>query len=465
MARHWKSVAIIAVLASLALSACSPTYDKVVAPSALPAASGAEAALAAQGLKSAEIGYLLMDQASGEILTSHKATTALIPASTAKLMTAVAALETLGPDHRFVTRVCQAGDHIYLVGGGDPALDIGDLAGLAEKAASLLGSVEMPASFIVDDSMLPRQFVNETQPHSAYYNPRLSALSIKDALVYIHWQPEGRGTVSLYQSPDMGGTEPPTEWLLDLPDGASGAARFPVSEPSLHTGEIFRRFSSAMGLELPEPVRGNAPGAECEEIARHESAPLVELVDRMLESSSNIQAELIGLAFSRSLGGTPASLQQSAARLADWWELREPGTHWSGLRLGNHSGLDANARITPLQMIAVLKRASRLRGLSRTFYSRLAVSGWKGWLKDRLDRPGTALRVWAKTGTMNYGVGLAGRLFGQSDRPVLFAIFISDLEMRAQIDAGKVPEIPAGIWNDKAKEAIDSLVRHWLTEY
>ena len=465
METGWLRAAGYGSLVLALLSACSPTYREVVAPSEPAVAETADAALEMHGLAGAQAGYLLMDQSSGEIVASHNEGRGLIPASTAKLMTAVAALETLGPGHRFVTRVCQASDHLYLVGGGDPSLDMGDLAGLAEKTSLHLASIEMPVSFILDDSQAPRQLINESQPHSAYYNARVSALGTRDALVYIHWQPEGDGAVSIYQSPDLGGTELPTDWLLDLPVGASGSARFPVADPAQHTGEIFRRFAAAQGLDLPEPVHGTLPAEGCSEIARHESAPLVELVDGMLESSSNIQAELIGLAVSRSLGDAPKSLTQSAARVADWWELREPGTDWSGLRLSNHSGLDAQARISPLQMIAVLDRAARLPGLSRTFYTRLAVSGWKGWLKDRLDRPETALRVWAKTGTMNYGVGLAGRLFGQSGRPVLFVVFVSDLEARAAADQGGTPPMAADNWNGKAKEAVDSLVRHWITEY
>ena len=44
------------------------------------------------------------------------------PASTLKLLTCLAALETLGPEHRFTTSVVAAGRDVTLVGGGDPLL-------------------------------------------------------------------------------------------------------------------------------------------------------------------------------------------------------------------------------------------------------------------------------------------------------------------------------------------------------
>ena len=46
------------------------------------------------------------------------------PASTTKVVTAVAALAALGPDARFPTTVRQVGDTVVLVGGGDPTLAV-----------------------------------------------------------------------------------------------------------------------------------------------------------------------------------------------------------------------------------------------------------------------------------------------------------------------------------------------------
>ena len=46
-----------------------------------------------------------------------------MPASTLKLLTTTAALEALGPDHTFATRVVADGRRsLTLVGGGDPFL-------------------------------------------------------------------------------------------------------------------------------------------------------------------------------------------------------------------------------------------------------------------------------------------------------------------------------------------------------
>src|SRR5215831_18318049 len=51
------------------------------------------------------VGAVVTDLATGEVLFSRQAGSPFVPASNAKLLTAVAALSTLGPSARFTTRV------------------------------------------------------------------------------------------------------------------------------------------------------------------------------------------------------------------------------------------------------------------------------------------------------------------------------------------------------------------------
>src|SRR5215469_14115756 len=74
-----------------------------------------------------QVGALVTDLSTGQVLYAQKAGTGFTPASTTKIATAIAALDTLGPDARFVTKVVLAGrgggsggTSIMLVGGGDP---------------------------------------------------------------------------------------------------------------------------------------------------------------------------------------------------------------------------------------------------------------------------------------------------------------------------------------------------------
>ena len=72
------------------------------------------------------VGIEVADAGTGQVLYSANAGAPATPASTTKVVTAVAALAALGPDARFTTTVRQAGDTVVLVGGGDPTLAVNE---------------------------------------------------------------------------------------------------------------------------------------------------------------------------------------------------------------------------------------------------------------------------------------------------------------------------------------------------
>ena len=95
------------------------------------------------------VGIEVADAQTGQVLYQDNASALATPASTTKLMTAVATLAVLGPDARFTTAVRQQKGTIVLVGGGDPTLAVNQypssdypqpatLAALAASAARAL---------------------------------------------------------------------------------------------------------------------------------------------------------------------------------------------------------------------------------------------------------------------------------------------------------------------------------------
>ena len=83
-----------------------------------------------KALRHASAGVAVMRLDSSQIVASHLLDQAIITASTMKTVTSTAALETLGGDFQFETRVLlrgtQVGDTLHgdlvIVGGGDPTL-------------------------------------------------------------------------------------------------------------------------------------------------------------------------------------------------------------------------------------------------------------------------------------------------------------------------------------------------------
>ncbi|HZX04699.1 D-alanyl-D-alanine carboxypeptidase, partial [Kribbella sp.] len=105
---------------------------------AAPTAAGVGAALAPI-LKDPSLGphhgIYVYDASRGKPVFSVGASTPYTPASTLKLLTTVSALETLGPDHTFATKVVSLGKgSIALVGGGDPLLTVTPAADYPARA-------------------------------------------------------------------------------------------------------------------------------------------------------------------------------------------------------------------------------------------------------------------------------------------------------------------------------------------
>ncbi len=432
------------------------------------------ARIAAHGFRPEHVGFVLHDLDTGERVAGHRAREGFIPASVAKLPTVVAALEILGHDHRFRTEVLARGEvhegvlkgDLILRGGGDPLLSPADLLSLA-AALRDAGLRRVEGRFLFDDTGLARRTgIEPSQPGDAGYNPGIGALSLDFNRVLVRWRPHAGGIEAFAASPvdlpGVGITEGrhfrhrDGRWLLPRALSSEGAEWLPVKDPGKSTAAVFRSLCRMHGVNLPEPRPGAMP-AGARLVARHESPPLATIARAGLEFSNNLIAEMIGLAASRAETGEKLSLKDSAAVLS-----KRLGVSWS---LANHSGLSVRSRVTPADMAQVVRRA---HGSLDGFVELLPSSAWKESFDGRFAEPATALRVWAKTGTMNYASGMAGVLFAHSGRRLAFALFVTDFDRRRHYDADRdTPgsEAAAEAWRIRAKALEEGLVTRWVLAY
>jgi D-alanyl-D-alanine carboxypeptidase/D-alanyl-D-alanine-endopeptidase (penicillin-binding protein 4) len=236
----------------------------------------------------------------------------------------------------------------------------------------------------------------------------------------------------------------------------------PVKHPGLHAGHVFRQLAGAQGISLVPPMRGVTP-AGAYVVAAHESVPLRFLVRDMLVYSNNMMAEMIGLSAAARLGDVSGGLQAAGDLMLGRLARLMPEVDWRGAALGNHSGLDGTARLTPRQLAAIVRYGWQSDALPAL----LPGGGWSGTLIHRFDGAGETLRVWAKTGTLNYGSALAGYLFPMTDRPAVFVTMVSDAGAREAYDAllpypGPKAQAAAGAWTARARALQDSLVESWI---
>jgi len=351
------------------------------------------------------VGAVVLDAATGTTLFSSRATTGLTPASTTKVVTAVAAILTLGPDATLTTRVVRgdAKDSIILVGGGDPTLagpkatgrgyprpaSLATLAARTARALKAAGVTKVTLGY--DDSL--------------FSGPKIAA----------GWKPNyvPEGTVAPVTAlmHDVGKVDPRTR------------QRWP--DPSRATAATFASLLKRYGVTVTPGPRVAKAAASAQELARVESPPVYQLVERMLTDSDNDLAEALAhhVALKRGLRGTFADGAKASLRVLRDLDADE------GVRLSDGSGLSTANRITPQALARLLAiAASPEYPQLHTVISGLPVAGFTGTLDDRYDRkesePGAGL-VRAKTGTLNGVNTLAGVARTSDGRLITFA-FMAD---------------------------------------
>ncbi|MDH2414205.1 D-alanyl-D-alanine carboxypeptidase/D-alanyl-D-alanine-endopeptidase [Nocardioides sp. CER19] len=307
---------------------------------------------------------------------------AAVPASTTKLLTTLAALDVLGPEATFTTKVVQpAPGRIVLVGGGDPLLGSkpakpddypprADLRTLAVGTAAALtkaGVRHVRLGF--DDSL--------------FTGPTTSP----------HW-PDN------YVPDDV--VAPITALWADQGNDAAGRRE---ADPAQSAAALFADDLRAAGITVGKKV-ARTPGSG-DAVAQVVSAPLREIVQHTLETSDNDAAEVLAHHVGARVSGAGSFDGGVAGVVAT---LAKLGVPTAGLRLFDGSGLSREDRITPATLTGVLRVAAQKPELSSVLAG-LPVAGFSGSLIERFEDPASAPGlgvVRMKTGTLTGVHALAG---------------------------------------------------------
>ncbi|MEM6478745.1 MAG: D-alanyl-D-alanine carboxypeptidase/D-alanyl-D-alanine-endopeptidase [Pseudomonadota bacterium] len=398
----------------------------------------------------------------GEMISARNQDLPLPPASVAKSVTALYAMEALGGAYRFATVVMGTGPieggvlkgDLILRGTGDPVFDTDALGALASEVVAR-GIKRITGRFLVNGTGLPPiEQIDPGQLPQAGYNPSISGLNLNYNRVHFEWRKTGdayRLTMDaraqryqprvassamrivpeawpVYTHRKKNARE---EWTVARPALGNGGARWlPVRAPEFYAGDVFRSISGGMGLALPQAEHDTRGDMRGQVIASHVSPTLRGLCGGMLRYSTNLTAEVLGLRATQALGGAPASLAASAAMMNAWAK----GRFDADMALVDHSGLGDASRITCASLAKVMGGAEGLPGMLKD----IAVKDPDGRV---IAAPGHRIR--AKTGTLNFVSSLAGYVYPEDGTPFVFAIISSDLEKREAI-AEQDRDRPAG---------------------
>ncbi|MFD6949727.1 peptidase S13 [Nocardiopsis sp. TSRI0078] len=358
--------------------------------------------MSASGIEEGLSGFVV-DGATGEPLFEQNPDTLVTPASTTKIVTAVAVLDALGPDH-----VLRTGAHldpgrgrVVLRGGGDATLtatadsaaypQVATLEELAGRTADALVAEGIDTvSLGYDDSL----FTGPTTPPG--WKPN-----------YI---PEGNAAPVTALMTDSGRVSP---------EARGYGSR--STEPSVHAARAFAEQLEKAGIAVEgEPVPATAAG---DPIASVASAPMSVLVENMMLSSDNIMAEAMARAAAVETGHESTF---AGATGATHQVMEDLGVE--GVRLSDNSGLSTKNEITPRALVEVLRLAASsehpelnaaLTGLPTANSTGTLAKGGR-YSPYSSAHEGAGL-VRGKTGTLNGVSTLAGSVHDQEGNTYFFA--------------------------------------------
>lgn len=420
--------------------------------------------------KRGRFGLLVQDLDSGEVLLSHRADEALAPASNMKLVTTVAALELLGADFEYVTRVMGRGaaadgawqGDLCLVGGGDPNLsgrfyNNDPLALFKAWAAQLAakGIARVTGDLQFDTSLFGGEAYCEGWPkddqYTKWYCAEVSALAFNDNCVGLRVLPgqaDKPGQVELVPPTAYAGIVNQTQTRAGRKAAEIGILRprdqntitvkgtvyeksswgyttdVTVHDPAQYAATVFRETLQACGIRVEGNVVSTVltadrlPGYSV--LVEHRSKLSQALVP-INTNSQNLHAEMLLRMLGVAYAGK-GTFKTGCAAVQEF--LTNEGLWTADMRVLDGSGLARDDRVSARLLATLLARTAG-KPHFEAFRASLAVAGETGTLDDRLNDPATKGKVFAKTGYINGVRALSGYILA-GKRRYAFSMLMND---------------------------------------
>jgi D-alanyl-D-alanine carboxypeptidase/D-alanyl-D-alanine-endopeptidase (penicillin-binding protein 4) len=398
------SVVLVATLATVPqaeAAAPAPSVAVAAAPAPLSAVDQRIKRLVTKRAKVPQLGsdlaIRIMDPRSGNLIHSSQSLEAQLPASNTKLVTAMVALKTMGPNARATTRtlIQQEGARVVIVGGGDPMLTSDRLNLLAKRtvqglaAASASGKAPASVTLTYNDALFP-----------AHSNARGWRS---------HYIPSEVNPVTALQRYGHRGTR-----------------------PSRDAAAYFAARLAAHGVKAS--LVGRTTSTSGNELARVDGVTVQTAITRMLYISDNNVAELLARRSAIAAGQRPtwAGWQRTARQV-----LVAEGVPMSKVRIVDGSGLSRSTRLTAKSIAWLLTKATRSKDPRMAgFLKAMTVSGRTGTLAKSYGRYTTAPskcavgRIHAKTGHLSGVYALSGVAIARDGHPRVFSFVANGVSSR-----------------------------------
>lgn len=290
----------------------------------------------------------LVVEERGRAVISHHADRAMVPASTMKILTALAAIRHWGLDHHFHTDFYLGADNrIWVKGYGDPYLVSEELERIA-KALKARGVQEV-AGVGTDDSYFdPGVEISGRSSSSNPYDAPVTALAANFNTVNI-MNRGGKVHSAEVQTP----LTPLARRLGQRLGAGKHRVNLAKRENAVqYFGELLSAKLSQAGIQVRGGSRNGRVPAGAEKLYRHEnSRNLRMVVAAMLEYSNNFIANGLFLKLAEQGDHRPLSIPRAQRTFAAWVDNT---FGWHGYRVDDGAGLSRGNRLSARQLVEVV---------------------------------------------------------------------------------------------------------------
>lgn len=352
---------------------------------ALPAAYAENALITFSSLESS--GLLMLDKQGRAIMADH-ANTALIPASTTKLVTAWLALKHWGEGHHFKTNfyLDNATDTLWIKGSGDPFLVSEEILSIAKnikkKGVKRISAIGLDSSLFQKNVLLPG-----TGASNNPYDAVPSAIAANFNTINIK-RIDGRVVSAEPQTPLTAYAKNFSNQLnrrsLRINTGPNPA------NAEKNFAELLAIFLRKQGIEVGSKIIRGQIDKQPLFYTHINSKSLAEMIRPMLKYSTNFLANQLILVLSAETYHRPANKADVQQYMEQ--ELTKK-FHWTNFTMKDGAGLSRDNRLSPAQLVDLLQ----------------AFKPWKNLL------PEIETKIFAKSGTLNKISTLAGYIVVKND--------------------------------------------------
>jgi D-alanyl-D-alanine carboxypeptidase/D-alanyl-D-alanine-endopeptidase (penicillin-binding protein 4) len=418
-------------------------------------------------MTSASTSVTIRKASTGEIIYQKNGDKGITPASSLKILTASAALETLGENHRFSTDLLTNGTvakgtlygNLYLRGQGDPTLMKKDFDHFASMLANR-GVKRLSGHIIGDDTWFDADRLSPgiaKEDESYYYAARISALSLSPNTDYdagsviVDAKPSVNGRVANITLTPATGVVRIVNQSRTVPKGYSNTLKIKreygtnkviisgnvplgsagkkewitVSNPTAYALDVFKKSLASKGITFvstSKVVSGTTP-KNARVLLSKKSMPLKDLMIPFLKLSNNTHAEVLA----KEMGKVKYGVGSWDAGLRVMREYADSvGLDVNQWVFEDASGMSHANKIPSSQLTQLLHHV-RSEPWYGTFLKGLPIAGGYerfvgGTLRLRMKTAPAKGNVMAKTGSLDNVSALAGYAKTRDGELLIFTV-------------------------------------------